>query len=229
MRRLETDLELINNQLLEMGSLVASSVHRSAMSLIEKSELLAHQVIRDESRVDQMEIQLDDLATSMIALTQPVARDMRFVTAAIKINTDLERMGDLAVGIVERSLSLMHQPPLDACDKIPGLAQLVQSMVLQSLDAFVKRDVDIATKVLLSDDAVDNQRNEITQQLIAAMQHAPEIIPRALDLIVIARNLERIADHTTNIAEEVIFLVKGQDVRHHWPTEGEAAAGDNGR
>ncbi len=214
MTRLESDLEKLNEQLLEMGSLVASSVHRSALSLIDTNEVLAHQVIRDEARIDQMEIQIDDLATSMIALTQPVARDMRFVTAAIKINTDLERMGDLAVGIVERSLSLMHQPRLKVLDRFPELAQLVEQMVLGSLNAFVKRDDEMARIMLASDDAVDNQRNEITQELISAMQQDPAIIPRALDLITITRNLERIADHATNIAEDVIFLVKGEDVRH---------------
>jgi len=214
MRRLETDLQQLNQQLLEMGALVASSVHRSALSLMDNNEVLAHQVIRDEARVDQMEIQIDDLATSMIALTQPVARDMRFITVAIKINTDLERMGDLALGIVERSLSLMHQARLDALARIPELAQLVESMVLGSLDSFVKRDDEMARTILSSDDAVDNQRNLITQELIVAMQKDPSIIPRAIDLITVARNLERIADHATNIAEEVIFLVKGEDVRH---------------
>ena len=214
MRRLESELEQLNGQLLEMGALVASSVHRSTLSLIDKNQVLAHQVIRDEARVDQMEIQIDDLVNSMIALSQPVARDMRMVTAAIKINTDLERMGDLAVGIVERSLSLMHEPSLPSLDRFATLAQLVQSMVLESLDSFIKRDVDTAHKILKSDDGVDNLRNEITQELIKVMQATPAFIPRALDLIVIARNLERIADHATNVAEEVIFLVKGEDVRH---------------
>jgi len=214
MRRLESDLAQLNQQMLEMGALVASSVHRSTLSLIDSNEVLAHQVIRDEARVDQMELQIDDLCTSMIVLTQPVARDMRMITAAFKITTDLERMGDLAVGIVERSLSLMHQPALPTVHHFSTLAQLVESMVLESLDSFIKRDAQAAHKILKSDDAVDNQRNGITQELITAMQAHPEIIPRALDLIVIARNLERIADHATNVAEKVIFLVNGEDVRH---------------
>ncbi len=214
MRRLESDLAQLSQQMLEMGALVASSVHRSTLSLIDSNEVLAHQVIRDEARVDQMEVQIDDLCTSMIVLTQPVARDMRMITAAFKITTDLERMGDLAVGIVERSLSLMHQPALPSVHRFSTLAQLVESMVLESLDSFIKRDVQAAHKILKSDDAVDNQRNDITQELITAMQTQPEIIPRALDLIVIARNLERIADHATNVAEKVIFLVNGEDVRH---------------
>jgi phosphate transport system protein len=217
MRRLDTDLEQLNQQLLEMSSLVASSVQRSVRSLIDKNEMLAHQVIRDEARVDQMEIQIDDLATSLVALTQPVARDMRFIIVAIKINTDLERMGDLAVGIVERSLSLMHLPQLEVAKRIPDLSQLVESMVLQSLDSFVKRDADAAREIMRADDRVDNERNAIIQELIAAMQKDGSLIPQAVDLITVARNLERIADHATNIAEEVIFMVKGEDVRHSVP------------
>jgi phosphate transport system protein len=213
-RRLESELEELNNCLLEMGGLVASSVSRSSRSLIEKSELLAHQVIRDEARIDQMEIHIDDLVGSMIALSQPVARDMRFATVAIKINTDLERMGDLAVGIVERSLAIMHQAPLPAVTRISELSQLVEAMVLRSLDAFVKHDISLASDVIHSDDQVDEVRNAITQELIHAMQADPSSIPRALDLIIIARQLERIADHATYIAGDVIFMVNGEDVRH---------------
>ncbi len=217
MRRLESDLDQINEQLLEMSSLVASSVQRSVRALIDKSETLAHQVIRDESRVDQMEIQIDDLAASMIALNQPVARDMRFVLVAIKINTDLERMGDLAVGIVERALSLIQQPPLAATNRIPELSVLVESMVLQSLDAFVKRDPEAAREIIRSDDRVDVHRSGIVEELIVEMQKNGASVPYAVALIAVVRNLERIADHATNIAEEVIFMVKGEDVRHHPP------------
>ena len=212
-RRLESELEELNNCLLEMGALVASSVSRSTRSLIEKSDLLAHQVIRDEARIDQMEIHIDDLVGSMIALSQPVARDMRFATVAIKINTDLERMGDLAVGIVERSLAIMHQPALPAVGRISELSQLVESMVLRSLDSFIKHDIDLADEVIHSDDKVDEVRNSITQELVALMQAEPACVPRALELIIIARQLERIADHATYIAGDVIFMVNGEDVR----------------
>jgi phosphate transport system protein len=213
-RRLDSELEELNTSLLEMGALVASSVSRASRSLIEKSEILAHQVIRDEARIDQMEIHIDDLVASLIALTQPVARDMRFATVAIKINTDLERMGDLAVGIVERSLSIMHQTPLPAASRISELSQLVESMVLSSLDAFVKHDTNLAAEVIHSDDKVDEVRNTIVQELVQAMQADPATVPQALDLIIIARQLERIADHATYIATDVIFMVNGEDVRH---------------
>jgi phosphate transport system protein len=223
-RRLESELEALNAGLLEMGALVASSISRSSRSLIEKSELLAHQVIRDEARVDQMEIHIDDLVGSLIALTQPVARDMRFATVAIKINTDLERMGDLAVGIVERSLTVMHQPALPAVNRISELAKLVESMVLRSLDSFVKHDTDLAIEVMKSDDQVDEVRNAIVQELVVEMQADPTCVPRALDLVIIARQFERIADHATYIAADVIFMVNGENVRHIRGVEEEAAS-----
>ena len=214
MRRFEEDFKLLNDTLQEMGSIVAHSVHKSVFSLIDKNENYAHQVLRDESRVDQMEIQIDDLAASLIVREQPVARDMRFVVVAIKINTDLERMGDLAVNVVERALSLMGQPPLPEAVDFSEIANLVESMVLGSLDAFVKRDAQIARGVLAADDAVDKCRDAIHQQVMGLMQRDPSTIARAVDHLIIARSLERISDHATNIAEDVIFMVQGIDVRH---------------
>jgi phosphate transport system protein len=214
LRPFEEEFQLLNDTLLEMGSLVAQSVHRSVFSLVERNEDFAHQVIRDESRIDQMEIQIDDCAASLIVREQPVARDMRFVVVAIKINTDLERMGDLAVNIVERALGLMKQPPLPERVNFADMANVVESMVLGSLDAFVKRDALVAHRILSSDDAVDKLRNSIQNQLVALMQRDPSTVPQALDYLIIARSLERIADHATNIAEDVIFLAQGVDVRH---------------
>lgn len=214
MRPFEEDLKLLNDALLEMGAAVAQSVHKSVYSLLDKNEDFAHQVLRDESRIDQMEIHIDDLATSLIVREQPVARDMRFLVVAIKISTDLERMGDLAVSIVERSLSLMRQPALPESVNFAEIASLVESMVLDSLDAFIKRDVEKAREVLHVDDTVDKIRNSIQKQLIGIMERDTETIGRAIDHLLIARRLERISDHATNIAEDIIFLVQGVDVRH---------------
>jgi phosphate transport system protein len=214
LRPFEEEFALLNETLLEMGALVARSVHRSVFALIEKNEDYAHQVIRDESRVDQMEIQIDDLAASLIVREQPVARDMRLIVAAIKIDTDLERMGDLAVEIVERSFSLMRQPALPEVVDFTGIANLVESMVLQVMDAFIKRDAQIARDVIASDDAVDEARRKIRQQLIGIMERDTKTISQALDHMIITRSLERIADHATNIAEDVVFLAQGVDVRH---------------
>ena len=161
-----------------------------------------------------MEIQVDDMVTSLIVREQPVARDMRLIVSAIKITTDLERMGDLAVHIAERALSLMTQGPLPEPINLGDLTNLVESMVLGSLDAFVKRDADVARGILEADDAVDAARNRIQHQLIELMQREPSTISRALDYLIVARKLERIGDHATNIAEDVIFLTQGVDVRH---------------
>ncbi|MDQ1473856.1 MAG: phosphate transport system protein [Bryobacterales bacterium] len=214
MRRFDEELNTLSEALQEMGSLVAQSIHRSVLSLVEKNEDYAHQVVRDEARINQLEIQIDDLATTLIARESPVAGDMRFVVVAIKINTDLERMGDMAVGIVERSLAALRQPELPMNVSFTEMANLVESMVLTSLDAFVKRDPQLARTVLTSDDAVDKLRNLITRQMIELMKRDPSTVERAVDYILIARRLERIADHATNVAEDVIFMVKGVDVRH---------------
>jgi phosphate transport system protein len=214
MRPFEEDFHSLNNTLQEMGALVAHAVQRSVRSLVEKNEDYAHQVIRNESRVDQMEVKVDDMVTSLIVREQPVARDMRLIVSAIKITTDLERMGDLAVHIAERALSLMTQGPLPEEINFGDLTNLVESMVLGSLDAFVKRDPQVARGILEADDAVDKARNRIQHQLIELMQKDPSTIPRALDYLIVARKLERIGDHATNIAEDVIFLTQGVDVRH---------------
>lgn len=213
-RPFEEVLDILNRALEEMGALVAHSIHRSVLSLTEKNADYAHQVLRDEARIDQMEIQIDDMAASIIAREQPVARDMRFVIAAVKIDTDLERMGDLAVNIVERSLSLMSQPNLPVSVDFTNLSGLVEGMVLKCLEAFVARDPQIAREILASDDKIDELRNNMQRELIELMKRDHECVERVLGHLFIARSLERIADHATNIAEDIIFLVQGVDVRH---------------
>src|SRR5271165_3378769 len=197
-----------------MAGLVESAIHRSVRSLVEQNRDLAQQVIRDEPQINRMEMEIDGLVTRLLALRQPVARDLRFLTSALKINTDLERMGDLANHIAERSLSLMHHPLVKPMIDIPKMAVLVQSMLLKCLDAFVNGDADLARTVLLSDHEVDVLRDAVYGELLAIMQRDPTVVPAAVDLIFVARNLERIGDHTTNIAEDVVFLIKGIDVRH---------------
>jgi phosphate transport system protein len=207
-------LNSLNQALQEMGGLVAQSVHRSVLSLVEKNEDYASQVLRDEARIDQLEIQIDDFVAGIIARENPVARDMRFVLVAIKINGDLERMGDMAVGIVERSRASLRQPALPMESSFVEMGNVVESMVLQSLEAFVKHDSQLARGVLKFDDTVDSQRNSIEREMIELMKKDPATVERAVDYILISRRLERIADHATNIAEDVIFMVQGVDVRH---------------
>jgi len=214
-RHFSQELEELNQSLLQMGGLVESSIRRSTQSLVDRNKELAKDVIRDEPRIDMMQVEIDAQTTRLLALNQPVARDLRLLMATLKINTDLERMGDLAVNIAERAISLIERPPLKALVDIPQLASLVESMLLKSLDAFVKGDADLATSVLPADEEVDALRDSIYAELIALMQRDPSVVPSAINLMFVARNLERIADHATNIAEDVIFLVKGIDVRHH--------------
>ena len=215
MRHFTVELEELNQKLLEMGGLVESAISRSVRSLVDQSRELAEQVIRDEPRINRMEMEIDGMVTRLLALRQPVARDLRFLTSALKINTDLERIGDLAQHVAERSLSLMHHPLVKPMIDIPKMASLVQSMLLKCLDAFVNGDDVLARSVLLADDEVDALRDAVYAELQETMQRDPGVVPAAIDLIFVARNLERIGDHATNIAEDVVFLVKGIDVRHH--------------
>ncbi len=215
MRHFIQELNELQVRLLEMGGVVEAAVRQSVTALIERDEGAAQAVLRNEARVNQMEIENDEFAVRLLALHQPMASDLRFLTAAIKINSDLERIGDLAVNIVERTLSLASQAPIYPLIDIPQLASLTESMVRRSLDAFVNRDGELARSVLLADDAVDDLRDSIYSELIRFMETDPSTISRALNLMFVARNLERIADHATNIAEDVVFLVQGIDVRHH--------------
>ncbi len=215
MRHFLEELEDLQKLLLEMAGQVEFAIRHAISSLVDRDEEQAQEVLRKEARINQMEIEIDDFAVRLMARHQPMAKDLRFLTAAIKINNDLERMGDLAVNIVERALSLMREPQIKPPVDIPQMAALVDSMVRNSLDAFVKRDGQLARGVLLSDDAVDDLRDRICDELVSFMQKDPSTISRALDLIIVARNLERVADHATNIAEDVLFLAQGIDVRHH--------------
>jgi phosphate transport system protein len=214
-RHFEQELDLLKAKLLEMSALVESAVYRSVQGVVEKNEELAQQVLRNEARINQLEIEVDNLAIGILALQAPMAQDLRLVTAAIKINNDLERMGDLSVSIAQSALALMREPVIRPLIDIPHIAGLAQSMVRKALDAFVNRDSELARSVLASDDAVDNMRTASYHELISFMEKNPEHIPQALYLLSVVRNLERIADHATNIAEDVLFLIKGIDVRHH--------------
>ena len=215
MRHFAVELEELNQALLGMGALVESSIHCSVQALVNRDERMARRVIEDEIRINQMELDIDARVTRLLALNQPVAGDLRLLIIALKINTDLERMGDLAVNIAERAISLAKVPLVKPLIDTPRMASLVEDMLHSSLDAFVKRDVALAEKVLPADDEVDSIRDNIYSELLEVMQSNPSIVPSAIHLMFVARNLERIADHTTNIAEDVIFLVRGIDIRHH--------------
>ena len=215
MRHFVTDLTDLQNKLLEMGGLVETAIRSSTRSLSDRDEELAKSVWEVETRINQLDIDIDEFATRLLATQQPVARDLRFLTAAIKINSDLERMGDLAINIAQRSLSLIRRAAFEVMIDIPHMSRIVESMVHKSLDAFVQRDPDLAQSVLLSDDEVDDLKNAVYRELMMMTEEGKAPVPAAFDLIFVAHNLERIADHATNIAEDVLFLIKGIDVRHH--------------
>ncbi len=215
MRHFEQELERLKIMLLEMASLVEAAIFKSISSVANKDVSLAEEVLKNEARINRMEIDIDDLAIKLLALQQPMAGDLRLIAAALKINNDLERMGDLAVNIAERAIELIEEPVIKPMVDIPHIAALVQSMVHKALDSFVNKDVELARSVLASDDAVDDLRTASFHELISFMERTRNSIPQAVSLLSIVRNLERIADHATNIAEDVIFYVKGIDVRHH--------------
>jgi phosphate transport system protein len=215
MRPFVTELGDLQNKLLEMGGLVETSIHTTIRSLVDRDQSLISTIWQSEERINRLDIEIDEKATRLLALNQPVARDLRFLTAAIKINSDLERMGDLVINLAQRSISLLNRPQVKPLVDIPHMSRTVESMVRKSLDAFVQRNEELARSVLFSDDEVDDLKNSIYRELLDLIERGEAPAGPGFDLIFIAHNLERIADHATNIAEDVLFLIKGVDVRHH--------------
>jgi phosphate transport system protein len=215
MEHFREELDELNDLLLEMSGLVEDSICESVEAVIHRNSDTSLYVFRREARINALEIQIDNLAIRLLALQQPMAVDLRFITMSMKINNNLERMGDIAVNIAERALSLLSMPPLKPKIDIPHMAQLAQDMIRNSIKAFIKRDAELARTVLKSDDAVDNLRDEMYGEIVRFMEEDPSRIHPGLDHIFIARGLERLADHATNIAEDVLFFVQGIDVRHH--------------
>jgi phosphate transport system protein len=209
-------LELLQSKLLEMSSLVEAGIGRSIQAVVKKDLGAAQNVLEAEGRINSIELEIDGLAINLLALHQPMASNLRFIIAALKINTNLERMGDLSVSIAHSAKSFIEAPPIEVIIDIPMIGGLVQSMVRKSLDAFVARDVDMALAVLTSDDVIDDLRTASYHQLVDFMQRDARNIRPALDLLSITRTLERLADHSTNIAENVLYCVKGVDVRHQF-------------
>jgi phosphate transport system protein len=189
-------------------------IDQAMRSLLDRDAALARKVIESDPTVDAAELEIDHLCLNLLALRQPAASDLRFIATALKIVTDLERIGDLAVNIAERSGELSQEPPLKPYIDIPRMASAVSTMVHEALDAFVRRDPDLARKVLLSDAAVDDLNVQLFGELLTYMIEDPKNVSRALRIAFVAKNLERIGDHATNIAQMVIFMCEGRDVRH---------------
>ncbi|MCX5777831.1 MAG: phosphate signaling complex protein PhoU [Elusimicrobia bacterium] len=214
-RHFEEELNELKSRLLYMGGLVESMIQLAIKALVDRNEVLTHEVFVKEDEVNKIQIEIDEKCLQLIALHQPTAVDLRFITSAIKINSDLERMGDQAINMAETGLDLLKHPPLKPLIDLPRMADIVKGMVNNSLDAFVRKDVELAQTVLERDDEVDAFKDSIFRELLTLMIADQKNVTRSLDLILIARNLERIGDHATNVAEDVIFMVLGKDVRHH--------------
>ena len=214
-RHFDEELKLLKNKLLEMAGAVEQAIYNSVKSLVNRDEKLAHDVIVNDKKINDLELDVEDLCLKLLALHQPMAADLRFIAAAMKINNDLERMGDQAVNIAEQAQDLLTKPPLKPLVDIPRMAELAQKMVKDSIDAFVNSDAATAQEICKRDDAVDDLNDQVFRELLTYMLSNSTNIERAVDLILVARHLERIADHATNIAEEVIYIVEGRVIKHH--------------
>ena len=223
-RQYERDLQQLKEKILLLGGTVELMIASAMKSLLSRDPDLAKSVIRTDPRVDAMEMEIDHICLNLLALRQPAASDLRFITTALKIVTDLERIGDLTVNMAERAIELNEEPPLKPYIDIPRMASSVAGMVHQALDAFVNRNPDQAREVLASDDAVDRLNVQLFRELLTYMIEEPRNVTRALRITFIAKYLERIGDHATNIAQMVIFLTEGRDVRH--PSASELAPKD---
>jgi phosphate transport system protein len=210
----DEELSALKERVLELGGMVETAIRDSVRSLIERNNDLAKEVIKRDHLINALEVRIDEECVRLIALRQPMARDLRFITTAMKITTDLERMGDLAVNIAERAIELNGEPQLKPFVNIPKMAEISEGMVRDSLDAFVKGCSKLPYEVIKRDDVVDDLTVKNFEELLSFMIRDPKIISLAVKRTYIAKYLERIADHATNIAEMVIYMCKGKIVRH---------------
>ena len=215
-RHVDQELKDLNQEILKMGAFAQEAIYKSVEALKNRDKTLAKSVIDNDNNVDQLELAIDEKCIDLIARYQPMAKDLRLITTGMKINAELERIADIAVDIAQRTLELVDKPLLKPLVDIPKLTVIAQSMVKMAVDSFVNGDVELAKKAILSDGEADKLRNVITKELIEDyMAKDASTAPRAVQLLLIARFLERICDHATNIAEDVIYMVQAEVVRHH--------------
>jgi phosphate transport system protein len=213
-RHFHEELEALKQTLLAMGGLVEDQIRRVMRALLERDDAAARDVIERDRQVNAYDVEVDETCVNLLALHQPAAGDLRFITTAMKIVTDLERIGDQAVNIAQRVLELNQEPQLKPYIDLPRMAERAQSMVKDSLDAFVTRDTTLARRVCAADEEVDALKEQIFRELLTFMMEDARTIPRAIRLILVSRFMERVADHATNIAEMVVYMVEGKMVRH---------------
>ncbi len=210
----DEELSHLNGVVLQMGSLVEKAIKESVQALVDRDDTLAKRVIDGDHQVNALDIEIDEESIRLIALRQPKAGDLRLITTAMKITTDLERMGDFAVNIAQRALELNREPVLKEYIDIPRMREIAQGMTRDALDAFVRRDMKLAKDVIMRDDEIDDLKQKILSELLFMMTENPNIICRSMRITFVAQYLERIADHATNIAEMVLYLIEGKIVRH---------------
>ena len=210
----DEELRLLKERVLRIGSLVELAIHDSVKSLVERDSDLARKVIERDHRINALDVEIDEECTRLIALRQPKARDLRFITTTMKVTTDLERMGDLAEDIAERAIELNEEPQLKPYIDIPRMAEITEEMVRESLDAFVRGCSKMPYEVIKRDDEVDNLNVQVFNELLFYMIQDPDTVPRATRISYVSKYLERIADHATNIAETVIYMCEGKIIRH---------------
>jgi phosphate transport system protein len=213
-RHFQEALQQMTSRLLAMGGLAEDRLHSAMTALVERDSRVLESVVRDDAPVNQLQVEIDAQAFRLLALHQPMAIDLRMIVAAIKINSELERVGDLAVNIAEAGLRYLTRDPVKKLIDLPRMATLAQGMLRDALDAFVRRDTNLAESVLRRDDELDALKGQVFRELLTYMLQSPPTIEPSLDLILISRHLERVGDHATNIAEDVIFMVSARDVRH---------------
>ena len=213
-RHFDVELRELKKRILEMDSLVEVAIDYSIKALTDRDEKLILEVTKKEEGINKAHIEIDEICLRLLALRQPMAADLRFIAVALKINSELERMGDLAVNITDATVELLKEPPLKPLMDIPKMSSLSRQMTKDALDAFINRDVELAKNVISRDDEVDNLKDQLFRELLTYMMSDPKAIKRALELILVSRHLERIGDHATNIAEDVVFMVLGEDIRH---------------
>ena len=211
----QEELEQLKTRLLEMGGLAEERVRSAVRALVERDSALVDRVLAGDGPINQLHIEIDGRCFKLLALHQPMAVDLRAIVSAVKINTDLERVGDLAVIIAEAAKRYAQHPPVKELIDIPRMAEIAQRMLRNALDSYVRRDVELAHAVLNEDDTLDALKTQVFRELLTYMLQDPHTIEPSLDLILISRHLERIGDHATNVAEDVIFMVSARDVRHH--------------
>ncbi len=214
-RHADQEFEELKGEIVQMAGLAEAAIGKSIRALLARDVSMAEDVVRSDEAINRFELAIDERCLRMLALYQPEASDLRFIAMSLKINNDLERIGDQAVNIAERGLALFKEPTLKPLIDIPHLAELVQAMLKHSVDAFVQRDTVLARSVCEQDDTIDNIDDQIFRELLTYMMQDPRAITRAVNLILVSRHLERVADHATNIAEDVIYLVEGKQIKHH--------------